>query len=70
MSFFCNARKTTNFKGINVYKRINALGLVDRSVVLLWLEGLSYDEIGAILGIRHSLSIIHTTVPSAPPSYM
>ena len=25
--------------------------LVDRSVVLLWLEGLSYDEIGAILGI-------------------
>ena len=29
----------------------NALGLVDRSVVLLWLEGLSYDEIGAILGI-------------------
>ena len=34
-----------------LYKRINALGLVDRSVVLLWLEGLSYDEIGAILGI-------------------
>ena len=33
------------------YKRINALGLVDRSVILLWLEGLSYDEIGAILGI-------------------
>ena len=25
--------------------------LVDRSVILLWLEGLSYDEIGAILGI-------------------
>ena len=34
-----------------LYKRINTLGLVDRSVVLLWLEGLSYDEIGAILGI-------------------
>ena len=34
-----------------LYKRINALGLVDRSVVLLWLEGLSYDEIGTILGI-------------------
>ena len=34
-----------------LYKRINALGLVDRSVILLWLEGLSYDEIGAILGI-------------------
>ena len=35
----------------HLYKRINALGLVDRSVILLWLEGLSYDEIGAILGI-------------------
>ena len=34
-----------------LYMRINALGLVDRSVILLWLEGLSYDEIGAILGI-------------------
>lgn len=34
-----------------LHKRINALGLVDRSVILLWLEGLSYDEIGAILGI-------------------
>lgn len=34
-----------------LYKRINMLGLIDRSVVLLWLEGLSYDEIGAILGI-------------------
>lgn len=34
-----------------LYKRINMLGLIDRSVVLLWLEGLSYDEIAAILGI-------------------
>lgn len=34
-----------------LYTRIQTLELVDRSVVLLWLEGLSYDEIGAILGI-------------------
>lgn len=34
-----------------LYQRINRLGFVDRSVILLWLEGLSYDEIGAILGI-------------------
>lgn len=34
-----------------LYQRINKLGLVDRSVILLWLEGLSYEEIGAILGI-------------------
>lgn len=34
-----------------LYQRINKLGLVDRSIILLWLEGLSYEEIGAILGI-------------------
>ena len=30
---------------------ITQLELVDRSLVLLWLEGISYDEIGAIIGI-------------------
>lgn len=34
-----------------LYKRINRLGLVDRAIVLMWLENMSYDEIGAILGI-------------------
>lgn len=34
-----------------LYARINRLGLVDRSIVLLWLEGISYDEIGEIVGI-------------------
>lgn len=34
-----------------LYQRINKLGFVDRSVILLWLEGLSYEEIGAIIGI-------------------
>ncbi len=34
-----------------LYSRINRLGLVDRSIILLWLEGLSYEEIGAIIGI-------------------
>lgn len=44
-----NLEKNLQIK--QLYKRINMLGLIDRSVVLLWLEGLSYDEIGAILGI-------------------
>ena len=44
-----NYEKSLQIK--QLYKRINSLGLVDRSVILLWLEGLSYDEIGAILGI-------------------
>lgn len=34
-----------------LYDRINHLGLVDRSIVLLWLESLSYEEIGQIVGI-------------------
>lgn len=45
-----------------LYQRINKLGLVDRSVVLLWLEGLSYEEIGAILGIsvkNVSFKLVH-----------
>ena len=31
--------------------RISRLGPFDRAIVLLWLENLSYDEIGAIVGI-------------------
>ena len=34
-----------------LYARINTLGLVDRAIILLWLEGLSYEEIGAVVGI-------------------
>ena len=34
-----------------LYNLISQLELVDRSLVLLWLEGISYDEIGAIIGI-------------------
>lgn len=34
-----------------LYERINMLGLVDRSIILMWLDNLSYEEIGAILGI-------------------
>ena len=34
-----------------LYARINKLGFLDRSIILLWLEALSYDEIGAIVGM-------------------
>lgn len=34
-----------------LYNLISRLDLIDRSLVLLWLEGVSYDEIGAIIGI-------------------
>ena len=32
-------------------KRISRLGQFDRAIVLLWLENMSYEEIGAIVGI-------------------
>ncbi len=34
-----------------LYNRINRLGIVDRAIVLLWLENMSYEEIGQIIGI-------------------
>jgi len=34
-----------------LYRRINKLGPLDKAIVLLWLENLSYDEIGRIIGI-------------------
>ena len=34
-----------------IHERIGCLDLLDRALVLLWLEDLSYDEIGNIVGI-------------------
>lgn len=34
-----------------LHKRISQLKPFDRAIVLLWLEDISYDEIGAIVGI-------------------
>ena len=34
-----------------LYKRIHRLKPFDRAIVLLWLEGMSYEEIAAIVGI-------------------
>ncbi|MCQ2374794.1 MAG: RNA polymerase sigma factor [Salinivirgaceae bacterium] len=34
-----------------LHKRISILQPFDRAIVLLWLESISYDEIGAIVGI-------------------
>ncbi len=42
----------TEIKQIRVlHDRIHRLGLLDRAIVLLWLEDMSYEEIGAIIGI-------------------
>lgn len=34
-----------------LHRRINQLQPLDRAIVLLWLENICYDEIGAIVGI-------------------
>ncbi|MCQ2114322.1 MAG: sigma-70 family RNA polymerase sigma factor [Bacteroidaceae bacterium] len=34
-----------------LYDRIHRLGPVDRAIVLLWLDNVSYEEIGQIIGI-------------------
>lgn len=34
-----------------MHEKISQLGYIDRSLVLLWLENLSYDEIGSIMGM-------------------
>ena len=34
-----------------LHRRINQLQPLDRAIVRLWLENISYDEIGAIVGI-------------------
>lgn len=34
-----------------LHQRIGKLGLVDRALVMMWLEGMSYDEIGEVMGV-------------------
>ncbi len=34
-----------------LHQRIGKLGLVDRALVMMWLEGMSYEEIGVVMGI-------------------
>ena len=34
-----------------LYNRISRLGPFDRAIILLWLEGIPYDEIGEFVGI-------------------
>ena len=34
-----------------LHERINKLGPFDRAIIMLWLENMSYEEIGAIVGI-------------------
>ncbi|MGM9869986.1 MAG: RNA polymerase sigma factor [Sodaliphilus sp.] len=35
----------------HLYQRIHALNPFDRAIVMLWLEGMTYDEIAEVMGI-------------------
>ena len=45
------AGEATSRQADFLHKRITRLQLLDRAIILLWLEDLSYDEIAATLGI-------------------
>ena len=49
LAFGCELYDSMQIK--QLYNRINKLGFIDRSIILMWLENMSYEEIGAILGI-------------------
>lgn len=44
-----NSNRNANVKML--YDRIHQLNAFDRAIVMLWLEGMPYDEIGDIVGI-------------------
>jgi RNA polymerase sigma-70 factor (ECF subfamily) len=48
---FFDDEDTSSQQVRQLHQRINKLGLVDRAIVMLWLEGTSYDEIGEVMGI-------------------
>ena len=50
INLFTDRDNDTEQVGI-LHKRISRLHPLDRAIVLLWLESIPYDEIGAIVGI-------------------
>ncbi|MDE7166302.1 MAG: RNA polymerase sigma factor [Bacteroidaceae bacterium] len=50
INLFADKDKETEQVNI-LHKRISRLLPLDRAIVLLWLENISYEEIGAIIGI-------------------
>lgn len=57
------ADKDKEMEQVNIlHRRISRLMPLDRAIVLLWLENISYDEIGAIVGISAknvSVRLVH-----------
>ena len=48
---YFNSREVKSEQAQFLHQRISRLQPLDRAIVLLWLEDISYDEIAAIIGI-------------------
>lgn len=48
---YFNSREVKSEQAQFLHRRISRLQPLDRAIVLLWLEDISYDEIAAIVGI-------------------
>ena len=48
---YFNSREVKSEQAQFLHRRISHLQPLDRAIVLLWLEDISYDEIAAIIGI-------------------
>lgn len=48
---YFNSREVKSEQAQFLHRRISLLQPLDRAIVLLWLEDISYDEIAAIIGI-------------------
>ena len=48
---YFNSREVKSEQAQFLHRRISCLQPLDRAIVLLWLEDISYDEIAAIIGI-------------------
>lgn len=48
---YFNSREVKSGQAQFLHRRISRLQPLDRAIVLLWLEDISYDEIAAIIGI-------------------
>ena len=48
---YFNSREVKSEQAQFLHKRIGRLQPLDRAIVLLWLEDISYDEIAAIVGV-------------------
>lgn len=51
LNLFASSKDRDTQQVQQLYNRIHNLSVVDRAIVMLWLENLSYEEIGQIVGI-------------------